>query len=60
VTPVPVSHGIDTLGLVVDDGASAVAFPSDTGPTAALWQHLATVPALRAVLLEVTYPKALA
>jgi hypothetical protein len=31
-----------------------------TGPTAALWQHLATVPALRAVLLEVTYPNALA
>jgi hypothetical protein len=60
VTPVPVSHGIDTLGLVIDDGASAVAFPSDTGPTAALWQHLATVPALRAVLLEVTFPNALA
>jgi 3',5'-cyclic-nucleotide phosphodiesterase len=60
VTPVPVSHGIDTLGLVVDDGRVAVAFPSDTGPTAALWQHLAAVPALRAVLLEVTFPDALA
>lgn len=56
VTPVPVSHGIDTLGLVLDDGRSAVAFPSDTGPTEALWKHLANVPALRAVFLEVTFP----
>jgi ribonuclease BN (tRNA processing enzyme) len=60
VTPVPVSHGIDTLGLVIDDGASAVAFPSDTGPTESLWRHLATVPTLRAVFLEVTFPNTLA
>jgi ribonuclease BN (tRNA processing enzyme) len=60
VTPVPVSHGVATLGLVVDDGRVAVAFPSDTGPTEALWQHLATVPSLRAVFLEVTFPNALA
>lgn len=56
VTPVPVSHGIDTLGLVLDDGRSAVAFPSDTGPTEAVWKHLANVAALRAVFLEVTFP----
>jgi len=56
VTPVPVSHGIETLGLVLDDGRSAVAFPSDTGPTEALWKHLAGVPNLRAVFLEVTFP----
>jgi hypothetical protein len=40
VTPVPVSHGVDTIGLVVDDGRTAVAFPSDTGPTACFWEHL--------------------
>ena len=60
VTPVPVSHGVATLGLVVDDGRVAVAFPSDTGPTEVLWRHLATVPNLRAVFLEVTFPNALA
>ena len=32
ITPVPVSHSVETLGLVVDDGAAAVGFPSDTGP----------------------------
>ena len=31
--PVPVSHAVPTLGLIVDDGQAVVAFPSDTGPT---------------------------
>ena len=56
VTPVPVSHGVDTLGVVVDDGCSAVAFPSDTGPTDALWRFLADVPRLSAVFLETSFP----
>jgi len=60
ITPVPVSHGVPTLGMIVDDGASAVAFPSDTGPTAVLWQHLAGVERLKAVFLEVSFPRKLA
>ena len=60
VTPVPVSHGVPTLGLVVDDGRSVVAFPSDTGPTVELWRYLAEVPNLRAVFLETSFPAALA
>lgn len=56
ITPVPVSHGVETIGLVVDDGVSAVAFPSDTGPTQLLWEHLADVPHLRAVFLEASFP----
>ena len=60
VTPVPVSHGVETLGLVVDDGTSAVAFPSDTGPTDLFWKHLASMERLRAVFLEVSFPRKLA
>ena len=60
VTPIPVSHGVDTFGLLVDDGRSAVAIPSDTGPTDALWTHIATAPRLDAVFLEVSFPNALA
>lgn len=56
VTPVPVSHCVDTLGFLVDDGRSAVAFPSDTGPTDVLWSHLAAAPRLDAVFLEVSFP----
>lgn len=60
VTAVPVSHGIATLGLVVDDGRCAVAFPSDTGPTESLWHHLRAVSNLRAVFLEASFPNSLA
>jgi cAMP phosphodiesterase len=60
LTPLPVSHSVPTLGLVVDDGTAAVAFPSDTGPTDAFWRHLAAVPRLDAVFLEVSFPDSLA
>ena len=56
VTPIPVSHCVDTLGFLVDDGRAAVAFPSDTGPTDVLWKHLAAAPRLDAVFLEVSFP----
>ena len=59
VTPVPVSHGVETLGLVVDDGRTTVAFPSDTGPTEHLWCHLAAMPELKAVFLEASFPASL-
>ena len=59
VTPVPVSHGVETLGLVVDDGRVAVGFPSDTGPTEHLWCHLGAVPHLKAVFLEASFPSSL-
>jgi cAMP phosphodiesterase len=59
-TPVPMSHGVATLGLIVDDGSQVVAFPSDTGPTALLWRQLADVDDLAAVFLEVSFPGRLA
>jgi cAMP phosphodiesterase len=62
VTPVPVSHGTDTLAMVVDDGRSCVAFAADTGPTESLWRHLAAHHAdrLAAVFLECSFPDAFA
>ncbi len=60
VTPIPVSHAVPTLGLIVDDGQSVVAFPSDTGPTVEFWRQLADVERLRAVFLEVSFPNSLA
>jgi cAMP phosphodiesterase len=59
ITPLPVSHGVDTIGLLVDDGRVAVAFPSDTGPTTELWGHLAACDRLAAVFLEVSFPNRL-
>jgi len=60
VTPLAVSHGVDTLGYLVDDGRTAVAFPSDTGPTEDFWRHLAAAPRLAAVFLEISFPDSLA
>jgi len=60
ITPVPVSHGVETTGLVVDDGRTAVAFPSDTGPTECFWEHLASLDRLSAVFLEASFPRSLA
>jgi len=48
----PASHGTDTLAMVVDDGRSCVAFAADTGPTAALWKHLAALALPRVALVE--------
>jgi ribonuclease BN (tRNA processing enzyme) len=59
-TPIKVTHSIETLGFLVDDGRAAVAFPSDTGPTATLWTVLEDAPRLDAVFLEVSFPNALA
>ena len=60
VTALPVSHGVDTIGLVVDDGQTVVAFPSDTGPTELFWTHLASCDRVKAVFLEVSFPQSLA
>ena len=59
VTPVPVTHSGDTLGMIVDDGRSCVAFAADTGPTDQLWQELAARPNLTAVFLECSFPNAM-
>ena len=57
-TPVPVAHGCETLGLLVDDGRTAVAFPSDTGPTEEFWEVAVGCGRLRAVFLEASFPAA--
>lgn len=59
ITPVPVTHSCETLAMVVDDGASCVAFAADTGPTDLLWRELAARPTLRGVFLECSFPDAL-
>lgn len=59
ITPVPVTHSGDTLGMIVDDGRTCVAFTADTGPTDLIWQHLAARPTLSAVFLECSFPNAM-
>lgn len=58
VTAVEVHHSIPTHGLVVDDGATAVAFSSDSGPTDSLWRHASTLPHLKAAFIGAAFPDA--
>jgi cAMP phosphodiesterase len=56
VTPIEVDHVVPTLGVLVDDGMSAVLFPSDTGPTEEIWRLANRTPHLKAVFLEASFP----
>jgi ribonuclease BN (tRNA processing enzyme) len=59
LTPVPVNHAVATVGMIVEDGAGAVVFPSDTGPTDLIWDLANLNGRVRAVFLEATFPEAL-
>lgn len=55
-TPIPVRHTVPTCGYLVEDEGGAVLFTSDTGPTQEVWQVANTTEALRAVIVEVSFP----
>jgi ribonuclease BN (tRNA processing enzyme) len=60
VTAVPVNHVVPTVGVLVEDGPTAVLFPSDTGPTDAIWDVANAAAGLKAVFLEATFPEEMA
>jgi cAMP phosphodiesterase len=57
ITPIRVDHPVPTMAHVVDDGASAVAISTDSGPTSELWRVAARMPHLKAVFLGASYPE---
>ncbi|MCJ7441888.1 MAG: 3',5'-cyclic-nucleotide phosphodiesterase [Thermoanaerobaculaceae bacterium] len=56
LTPIPVRHTVPTHGYLVEDEGGAVLFTSDTGPTKEVWEVANRTPALRAVIVEVSFP----
>jgi cAMP phosphodiesterase len=60
VTPVALNHVIPTFGFIVDDGDSAVAFVSDTGPTDLIWEKIRENDRVKAVFLEAAFPNSMA
>ncbi len=56
VTPVLVSHTIETAGFVIESDDGALAYSGDTGPTTRFWEILNGVSDLRALLMEVSFP----
>ena len=56
ITPVLVSHTIETSAFVVEGGGAALAYSGDTGPTERFWEVLNGRDDVRAVLMEVSFP----
>ena len=56
VRAVRVSHTVPTTGFLVEDGKTALAFSSDTGPTQRFWELANANRRLGAVITEVSFP----
>jgi ribonuclease BN (tRNA processing enzyme) len=54
--PVPVEHTVESVGLVVSDGAGAIAISGDTGPTRAFWRVVNGTDDVRALFVETSFP----
>ncbi len=55
-----VNHPVEAVGLVVEKAGSALAVSGDTGPTEAFWEMVNGRRDLRLLLLETSFPDALA
>jgi cAMP phosphodiesterase len=60
VVAVPVNHIVPTVGLVVTDGKSSVAFSSDTFQTEEFWRVVNATKQLDALLIEASFPDEMA
>jgi cAMP phosphodiesterase len=60
VTAVPVNHIVPTVGLVVADGKSTVAFSSDTYETEEFWKIVNRAANMHAILIEASFPDSMA
>lgn len=60
VTAIRVNHIVPTVGLIVSDGKSAVAFSSDTAETEEFWKVLNRAPRVDALLIEASFPNSMA
>ncbi|CAN5626299.1 hypothetical protein BH20ACI3_BH20ACI3_35400 [soil metagenome] len=60
VIALPVNHIVPTVGLIVSDGKSTVAFSSDTAETEEFWAAVNRLPRLDALLIEASFPNSMA
>jgi cAMP phosphodiesterase len=60
VTAVTVNHIVPTVGLIVSDGNTTVAFSSDTAETVEFWKLINSSPKLNALLIEASFPDSMA
>jgi len=56
ITAVEVNHIVPTIGLVIHDGKTTVAFSSDTAETEEFWALVNREPSLDALFIEASFP----
>jgi ribonuclease BN (tRNA processing enzyme) len=59
VTAVPVNHIVPTVGLLISDDKTTVAFSSDTAETEEFWALINAAPRLDALFIEASFPNAM-
>ena len=59
ITPIPVTHTIPTIGLILEDSDTAIVISGDTSDTTDLWQAASQHKKLRAAFIECSYPNRL-
>jgi cAMP phosphodiesterase len=60
VIALPVNHIVPTVGLIISDAKSTVAFSSDTAETEEFWKAVNDMPHVDALLIEASFPNAMA
>jgi ribonuclease BN (tRNA processing enzyme) len=56
VTAVNVNHIVPTVGMIVTDGKTTIAFSSDTAETEDFWKLVNSTPQIDALLIEASFP----
>lgn len=59
VTGIPVQHPNDAMGFIIEKEGKALLFTVDTGATSRIWEVAQTIPNLKAVFTEVSFPNRL-
>src|SRR5205085_10840678 len=59
ITAVPVNHIVPTVGLIISDGKTTVAFSSDTAETEEFWKVLNQTPRIDALMIEASFPNSM-
>ena len=59
VMAVPVNHIVPTVGLLVSDARTTVAFSSDTAETEEFWKTVSRAPHLEALFIEASFPNSM-
>ena len=60
VKAIPVNHVVPTIGLIISDSATTIAFSSDTAETDDFWRVVNQTPKLDAILIEASFPNEMA